>query len=333
MSIEQDYQLIEFFRHLIEHGIDNMPQRFRHHLLGFVTYGVIDKWFERSLSVKDCRAVTLEKCTTLYGDIEGAKRWEVYRNKQATTNTFEYKNKRYGMSREEFDQYNRSRAVTLPNMILRHGMDVGARLYADYCELQKTAGVSLQYFQNKYGQIEGTKKHSTVCSSKALTLSNFIRKYGETEGPIRFEEVMGKLNKCYSEKSQTMFWSMYSMLQSPPYVYFATLNKEFGIYDADSKSYRSFDFTATDIKLAVEFDGDHYHGNPSIYAPSDRLKGRGCNHLTATESWEHDKWKQSLLEQRGFTVLRVWESEYDADPIQTVKRVVDEYRSRKNIKN
>jgi hypothetical protein len=54
---------------------------------------------------------TLENMILKYGNDEGAKRWEIYRQKQAYTNSFEYKREKYGWSLEDWKNYNKSRGV------------------------------------------------------------------------------------------------------------------------------------------------------------------------------------------------------------------------------
>ena len=66
-------------------------------------------------------AVTLKNLVKKYGENEGKLRWEKYRNLQAVTNTFEYKKEKYGWSREDFDKFNQSRAITEENLINRYG--------------------------------------------------------------------------------------------------------------------------------------------------------------------------------------------------------------------
>ena len=66
-------------------------------------------------------------------------------------------------------------------------------------------------------------------------------------------------------------------------------NKEFGTYYSETKTYKKYDFVIPDIKIAIEFDGDHYHDNPKIYKPSDHLKGFGMSKFSAKEIWERDR--------------------------------------------
>ncbi len=54
-------------------------------------------------------ASTLKNMVIKYGEIEGIKRWNIYREKQAISNSFEYKRDKYGWTREQFDEFNKSR--------------------------------------------------------------------------------------------------------------------------------------------------------------------------------------------------------------------------------
>lgn len=55
---------------------------------------------------------TLENMIRKYGETEGEIRWGAYREKQAKSNTFEYKRDKYGWTLEQFDAYNKSRGLS-----------------------------------------------------------------------------------------------------------------------------------------------------------------------------------------------------------------------------
>ena len=67
------------------------------------------------------KSVTLQNMIRKYGEAEGNIRWKKYVKFQSDKNKFSYKNEKYGWSREEFDIFNRSRAVTIENLIRRRG--------------------------------------------------------------------------------------------------------------------------------------------------------------------------------------------------------------------
>lgn len=70
-------------------------------------------------------AITKDAMIAKYGEQGGTKKWNEYCKKQALTNTFEYKHQKYDWTKEQFDEYNKSRAVTKENLIRRHCKDKG----------------------------------------------------------------------------------------------------------------------------------------------------------------------------------------------------------------
>lgn len=61
-------------------------------------------------------------------------------------------------------------------------------------------------------------------------------------------------------------------------------------------------------KIIVEFNGDYVHANPRFYAADQVIKLRGQSY-TAAEKWEADACRQKRLEDAGYAVLVVWESD------------------------
>ena len=312
ISTQHKNKCLRFFEKLIKYGKEVLPQRWRIHLFNFIKYDVPDDWYERCLKIKNLpNTVTLEKLIITYGINEGKIRWEIYKQKQAYTNSFEYKNKKYGMTEEQFKNYNKNRSSTLELMCKRYGEIEGKKRWKSYCDKQKDAGCSLKYFQEIYGNKLGLKKYKEVCSRKALTLTNYILKYGEIKGKELYENFLQNVRSPFSKISQKLFWDIFNVIKLIyGNVYFGEYNKEFGTYDSETKTYKKYDFVIPDIKIAIEFDGDHYHGNPKIYKPSDHLKGFGMSKFSAKEIWKRDRIKTKLLEKRGFKVFHVWELDY-----------------------
>jgi hypothetical protein len=116
-------------------------------------------------------AMTKEKLIKKYGEEEGIKRFEEFRQKSAQT--LENFTKRYG---EEEGQ-------------LRHQM---------FLKKIKTGG-SLEGFIGRYGEEEGLKKYSEYIANISYknSLNYYKEKYGEEEGQIRYEEVVRKRTKKF----------------------------------------------------------------------------------------------------------------------------------------
>ncbi len=121
-------------------------------------------------------AVTERSLTKLYGNEEGAKRWQAYCDKQAETNTLEYKKAKYGMNEKEFKAYNKSRSVTLENLIKRHGEEDGLIKWDEYCERQRYT-TSLDYFVEKYGKEKGQSKYTNFTKKRVRTSISKTEKY------------------------------------------------------------------------------------------------------------------------------------------------------------
>jgi G:T-mismatch repair DNA endonuclease (very short patch repair protein) len=268
------------------------------------------------------KGVTHNKMIFLYGEIDGNIRWESYRNKQAVSNTFEYKNKKYGMSKSEFDEYNDNRACTLVNLITRHGEELGTEKWKTYCDRQAFAGCSLEYFVDLYGKELGTSKYRELNIKKTLGIDTFIRKYGLECGTLKYKEYITNAHSPYSKISQELFWAIEKKLLWKVDSYFAEKNKEFGKMRIDTKSYYKYDYVIPKLKLCIEFNGDIYHGNPTIYAPSDIPKFRG-NKKTSLELWETDVSKNKVIEDCGYVVLTIWETDFRKNPEDIINKCVE----------
>ena len=267
--------------------------------------------------LRDKLAFTEKSSIEMYGEVEGLKKWKEYCDKQSKTNTFEYKRDKYGMSIEEFDQYNQSRACTKENFIKRHGEVEGLKKWDEYCKRQSYAGVSEQYFIDRYGKVKGTEVWRDVCRRKRNTLEVFIEKYGKIEGTKRHQSMID--NKCifFSKVSQKLFREIQNGEVGE---YFATNGKEYSVYCQDTKSIYFYDFVNTRLKKCIEFHGDCFHANPKKYKDND-TPNPFVKTLTSKDIWDVDfKKQQCIIRERGFDVLVVWESDFYSNPTKVIEK-------------
>lgn len=110
-----------------------------------------------SKNVAKTTTLTYENFIIKYGHEDGVKRWNTYCQKQRYSNSYEYKSEKYGWTREQYDEYNESRAITLDNLIKKYGSDCGKQKYEDYCARQKYT-TSKEYFIRTYGAEDGYEK-------------------------------------------------------------------------------------------------------------------------------------------------------------------------------
>ena len=302
-------------------------------IFNFVKYEIPpETWVERTLRLSDIPpSITRERCLLQYGDIEGNKRWKEYCDRQSYTNTKEFKRKEYGWTDEDFDNFNKSRAVTKELCIKRHGKEEGLKIWNNYCEKQSYTN-SLEYFIEKYGIKEGKEKYLIYNKRKGITLENFILKYEDDgfEKYIKFKE--NTPNNFYSEMSQELFRNIEKNVKINSNIYYASKNKEFGKYNTDLKQYTYFDFVIPEYKICIEFNGNVFYANPKMFTEND-CPNPWKKELTAREIWEFDKKKNNFIKNLGFDVIIVWEEDYvnDKDTITNnvisyIKDKIENYR-------
>ena len=251
----------------------------------------------------DMCGVTPKTLIRKHGEEEGMKIWNEYCRKQSETNTFEYKQKKYGWTKEQFDEYNKSRACTIENFIERHGEELGKQKWEEYVNRQKETK-SWDYMVEKFGE----EKALEINASKALCKETFINKYGETEGLKRFKLWSDMTHWGYSSVSQNLFNDISNILNIRDAWYAISNKGEYKIIDKLNKKTYLLDYYIPELKICVEFDGDMWHANPTKYKPTDYPNP--YSNLSAQEIWEADKRKQEYLESQGIKVVRIWESEY-----------------------
>lgn len=295
----------------------------------------IDSYILRRLltAKKLGRGVTLNKMIVLYGK-HGYDRWEKYKELQSKTNTFEYKNEKYGMTKDEFKEYNNKRSVTEENLIHRHGKEIGLEKWEKYKEKQSYNGCKLDYFIEKHGEEDGRNKYEDLNKKKSHSYDSVLYRFNGDVG--KTDEYMKKradsyVSQFHSKSSQKLFWSIYELLPKKiqDKVYFAELNKEYGVFDDVNKKIYFYDFVITSLGICIEYNGDHYHGNPLTYNSGDIVDKLRGNHKLVDDIWEFDKTKNNTIKRlRNFSVSLVWDSNYLEDKNRELLRCLDIIKER-----
>lgn len=234
------------------------------------------------------RAITLDNMIARYGEEEGTSKFNDYRLKQSYSNSFEYKKEKYGWTREQFDEFNQSRAVTLKNLIKKYGEDEGIFRFREYCERQ----------------------------SYTNTLEYYIEKYGKDDGTVRFYEYKRKMHQNYSDISQWLFKSIEDKMNIK--CQYALRGGE--LYFSIEGIRGFFDFVIPDYKIVVEYDGDAIHANPKKYKDDDFCHPYSKT-ITAKQIREKDNSRDLVLKSNGYSIIRVWHSDYIKDPKKTTEKI------------
>jgi hypothetical protein len=275
-------------------------------------------------NVIELRKVTLENMIKKYGLEKGTEKWEQYKQRQAYSNSFEYKQKRYGWTLEQYEAYNQTRASTKENFIKRHGKEEGTRLWNEYRKKQSYAGVTEEYFVEKYGEAEGVKKFKEVCSQKSNTLDSFIKKYGEIIGTEKWNRLSEKraTYKIQSNLANELFEELLKRLPTERHIniFFDSKNHEYFFAKKGVKTI-FVDFYDSATKKVIEFAGDYWHGNPQKYEPTFYNPQAKA---TAQELYESTIKRNEMIEAiHGCKVLLIWETDYKQNKDLVINNCID----------
>ena len=249
-------------------------------------------------------AMTREHMIEKYGERLGVEKWNEYVEKQRLTNTFEYKQSTYGWSKDDFDEYNKSRGITKKNLIKKYGEQLGVEKWNEYVEKQRLTK-SWPYMVEKYGE----ERAREINRSKSQTLENLIKKYGEEEGLTKWKRYINNKRSGFSKMSQDFFKKLDKYISHKYTTQYASKGGEKTIY-RDGHAIH-LDYYIPELKLCVEFNGGCFHGDHRIYNDDDR-----CNpfdkSLTAKEIRERDNDRYEYLQNTfGIRTVVVWELDYD----------------------
>lgn len=189
---------------------------------------------------------------------------------------------------------------TIDSFVARYGKKEGKKRWNQYCEKERYTK-SFEYRQEKYGEtIESFKEFN---ASRACTLNNFIKRYGEKEGIEKWNNYVerqrytvtkeyfiekygfdegikryesfdkARLNlHGYSKISQSLFNLISELdIMKNDIIYYAERNKEYQIYTKTGNLYY-LDFYDETLKLCIEFNGIGFHPNPIKYKETDMFK-------------------------------------------------------------
>ena len=240
-----------------------------------------------------------------YGEEEGTKRWDSYVDKERKTKTFEYWHETKGMTREEYEEFNKKRACTVENFIARYGEEEGLAKWNEYVNRQRYT-TTKEYFIKTYGEEEGEKKYNNFNNNR-LNIN------------------------CYSSISQECFNELMNIEMFRGHnVMYATHGGEKQIYTDDGDLYY-LDFYDDDLKICIEFNGNKYHPKPGSYKPDDIFTNPFGESGFVKDMWDREqKRKEDLKKYNGIDMFVIWEDEYRNSKINSINKLLEEIKSNGN---
>ena len=279
---------------------------------------------ESVINEKNKKSVpTLDNLIRKYGEEKGREVYEGYRMKQAYTNSFEYKKEKYGWTKEQFDEYNRSRAVTLKNLIKRHGREKGKEIWEKYKEKQSYTSTD-KYLYETFGE----KRANEIKLLKMIDVRCFISAYGEKEGREIYEKYLNgtKDRKTYSKFSKIFFDELKQELTNNGVDVDVFYGDDEHWRWSKSKKIYFFDFYIPKIKLVIELNGDYWHCNPKIYREDYVHELR---HLVAIEIWKIDEERENTIrDEMGLNLIVVWENDIRKNRKEIISSLVTDIKKR-----
>lgn len=221
----------------------------------------------------------------------------------------------------------KSTAITLCGLQNKHGIEKGYKIWQKKIESLKYKN-SKQRYIDEYGQLEGQR----ICRNKKdnLSLPKFIQRYGAIDGVIKYKQmcqnrsiqyhknlretiikhkivqktIITNTPGRYSKISQQMFFSIYDKLSDDlkQYCFFGKLNNQVLFYinkfNGHPNNVIYVDFKC--LNSIIQFDGDYWHRN----------------------SKQNDEIRDSFLQSKKYTVLRIKQSQYKRDKNQIINKCV-----------
>lgn len=192
-------------------------------------------------------------------------------------------------------------------------------------------GTGLSFDEAYKKQNERNKKFLATLDSKPIEekklinmkkghgIDNYILNGYSKEEAVKKSILYYSNRNNYSNMSQDFFDMLVENLKfDKEDVYYKRNNHEYQIYS------KCVDFYLKSKKLVIEFYGDWWHMNPSIYKETDT-----CYGLTATEIWKKDEERINLIYSSSEVenIIVIWESEFKSnymDCISKIKEYINE---------
>ena len=181
---------------------------------------------------------------------------------------------------------------------------------AKFIIAKNSDNASLDFYILQFGKEEGLLLYKERCKSIKYynSFEYFKLLYGSAAEKLWSEKYSH--SGIQSEIAKSVIFEIYSRInRNAEYddnIYFFNeelAKREFGRRSYNSDEYFFYDFVMSNIKYCIEFNGDFWHANPSVYGSDDEIIKK-----TAQELWDKDRRKQQTLENDGFVYDVIWEN-------------------------
>ncbi len=211
--------------------------------------------------------------------------------------------------------------------------------YNDWKAYCMSKANTLENFIRRYGDKLGNEKYRVYHKNQKgrYTLKWYIEKYGEKLGKEKYNYKLKKWHIKYgnvSKESKKFFIPLYKELRKIGFKKSDILfgikgSKELCLIDTDNKHFY-YDFTILPLNIIIEYHGVAFHPNPKW------LK----NDIKKWDNWKHpfehynsdikfhiDLYKREVAENNNYSVYEIWS---DDDKITSRNKILNEIKNKNN---
>lgn len=183
----------------------------------------------------------------------------------------------------------------------------------------------VEYYTSR-GMTDQQATEALAKRQSTFSLDKMIQKHGEIEGrkkwAARQEKWLASLNsKTDEEKSRIAKAKMgKGSISLAEKEIVSELHARGLTVETQTWIQSDMGRVVADIKVGnkiVEYNGDYWHANPNLYDASYHNKSVN---MTASEIWERDGRRHSIMETNGYSIMVVWEHDYNKDKQGTVDK-------------
>jgi hypothetical protein len=202
---------------------------------------------------------------------------------------------------------------------------LGREKYEEYVVRQRYT-TSKEYFIQQYGELKGNEKYDRFSRLRKHTYESYLERFdGDTEKATKALielHCSRKNNYNASAISSEFFTRLHAELGETRLVYYQSFNQEY-YFGLKEYGLAVVDFYDTASNKVVEFFGDYWHANPTIYSVGQQIKYPNTTEVLAEAVWERDLTRIRALTTRVNDVRIVWESDYNQNPELAVNNTVE----------
>lgn len=214
-----------------------------------------------------------------------------------------------------------------------------------YQNSSKKENVAIEKLSFLYDQETVNKIKKQHGSRSARTLENYINKYGENDGLVKFQNYVHKnitaYNRKRASKESTKIFTLLNEYINQKYniqnnIWFDNpeiKKEEWFIYY--NKKYYFYDFTMLDHKIIIEYHGETFHPNPKKLTKEewDLWKNPRNSNITADIQYKKDCNKKEIALNKGFCYYEIYSDSHKLRIdliLNELKNIIDKHLGETN---